>query len=233
VDLKLAKDWRPKWRKNKVKLIEDMSQKLAEIPGITTYFTQYIQDNVEESIAGSKGQVVLKIYGDDLYELQNLLDKSMDLLKHVKGIVDLTSDQSIGQPQYQIRVDRVKAGRYGLTSDDIQKVIEIAIGGKNATQVIEGEKRFNVFVRLEQHDRDSSNKLANVIIKTPSGISIPLSNVTEVVPSNGAMVISRSENSRVAIVRFNIRGRDLGSTVKEAQKILNKKLELPHVYNLK
>ncbi len=210
-----------------------MSQKLAEIPGITTYFTQYIQDNVEESIAGSKGQVVLKIYGDDLYELQNLLDKSMDLLKHVKGIVDLTSDQSIGQPQYQIRVDRVKAGRYGLTSDDIQKVIEIAIGGKNATQVIEGEKRFNVFVRLEQHDRDSSNKLANVIIKTPSGISIPLSNVTEVVPSNGAMVISRSENSRVAIVRFNIRGRDLGSTVKEAQKILNKKLELPHVYNLK
>lgn len=233
VDLKLAKDWRFKWHKNKEKLIEDMSDNLSKIPGITTYFTQYIQDNVEEAIAGSKGQVVLKIYGTDLYELQRLLDKSMGLLKNVRGIVDLTCDQIIGQPQYQIQIDRVKAGRYGLKSDDVQKVIEIAIGGKNATQVIEGEKRFNVFLRLEQHDRDSSRKIENVIIKTPSGISVPLANVTKLVLSNGAMTISRSENSRVALVRFNIRGRDLGSTVKEAQKLLNKKLNLPEGYTIK
>ncbi len=233
VDLKLAKDWRFKWHRNKEKLIEDMSKELAEIPGISTYFTQYIQDNVEEAIAGSKGQVVLKIYGSDLYELQRLLDKSMKLLKNVRGIVDLTCDQIIGQPQYQIQIDRVKAGRYGLKSDEVQKVIEIAIGGKNATQVIEGEKRFNVFLRLEQHDRDSSRKIENVIIKTPSGIAVPLANVTRLVPTNGAMVISRSENSRVAIIRFNIRGSDLGSTVKEAQKILNKKLDLPEGYSLK
>ena len=233
VDLKLAKDWRFKWHKNKEKLIEDMSRELAEIPGITTYFTQYIQDNVEEAIAGSKGQVVLKIYGTDLYELQTLLDKSMNLLKNIDGIVDLTCDQIIGQPQYQLQIDRVKAGRYGLMSDDVQKVIEIAIGGKNATQVIEGEKRFNVFLRLEEHDRNSSRKIENVIIKTSSGIPVPLANVTQFVAKNGAMVITRSENSRVAIVRFNIRGRDLGSTVKEAQKLLNKKLSLPEGYTLK
>lgn len=232
VDLKLAKKWRWKFHRNKEKLIEYMSKDLAEIPGITTYFTQYIQDNVEEAIAGSKGQVVLKIYGTDLNELQNLLDKSMALLKHVRGIVDLTCDQIIGQPQYQIKVDRQKAGRYGLVSDDIQKIIEIAIGGKNATQVIEGEKRFNVFLRLEPHDRNDERKIENVIIKTPAGVPIPLENVTQITKTTGAMVIARSENSRVAVVRFNIRGRDLGSTVKDARNLLNKKLELPENYYL-
>lgn len=232
IDLKLSKDWRWKFHKNKEKLINDMSKNLAQIPGITTYFTQYIQDNVEEAISGSKGQVVLKIYGTDLYELQKLLDKSMSYLKNIKGIVDLTCDQIIGQPQYQIQIDREKAGRYGLRSDDVQKVIEIAIGGKNATQVIEGEKRFNVFLRLEPSDRNTYRKIENIIVKTPAGISVPLANVTDLVATNGAMVISRSENSRVAVIRFNIRGRDLGSTVKEARNILNRKLALPEGYHL-
>jgi len=218
VDLKLSDKWRGKWHKNKEKLIEDMSKELSEIPGITTYFTQYIQDNVEEAVSGSKGQVVLKIYGTDLYELQKMQDKSMTLLRKINGVVDLTCDQIIGQPQYQIKIDRVKAGRYGLRSDDVQKVIEIAIGGKNATQVMEGEKRFNVFLRLEPEDRSTYRKIENIIVKTPDGISVPLANVTDVVPTTGAMIITRSENSRVAVVRFNIRGRDLGSTVSDAQK---------------
>ena len=233
VDLKLAKNWRAKFLRNKQNLINDMDKKLSEIPGITTYFTQYIQDNVEEAISGSKGQVVLKIYGSDLYELQNLQDKAVEFLSKVKGVVDLSYDQIIGQPQYQIKIDRAKAARYGLRSDDIQKVVEIAIGGKNATQLIEDEKRFNVFLRLEKQDRDSLRKLENIIVKTPEGISVPLSNVTEITTDNGAMIITRSENSRVAIVRFNIRGRDLGSTVAEAQKILDKKLELNAGYRLK
>lgn len=233
IDLKLSSQWRWRFHKNKEKLIEDMSRKLSEIPGITTYFTQYIQDNVEEAISGSKGQVVLKVYGTDLYELQKILDKSMGLLRGVKGIVDLTCDQIIGQPQYQIKIDRVKAGRYGLRSDDVQKVIEVAIGGQNATQVMEGERRFNAFLRLEKSDRSSERKIENIIVKTPAGISVPLANVTDLVPTNGAMVITRSENSRVAVIRFNIRGRDLGSTVEEAQKLLNRKLQLPDGYNLK
>ena len=233
VDLKLAKDWRWKWHKNKQKLIQDMSEKLSDIPGITTYFTQYIQDNVEEAVSGSKGQVVVKIYGSDLYELQKLQDQTIALLSNVKGIVDLSYDQIIGQPQYQIKIDRVKAARYGLRSDDIQKVVEIAIGGKNATQVLENEKRFDVFLRLEAKDRDSYRKIQNIIVKTPEGISVPLSNVTNISTDNGAMIITRSENSRVAIVRFNIRGRDLGSTVKDAQKELDKNLQLPDEYRIK
>lgn len=233
VDLKLAKDWRFKWHKNKQKLIQDMSEKLSDIPGITTYFTQYIQDNVEEAVSGSKGQVVVKIYGSDLYELQKLQDQTIAVLSNVRGIVDLSYDQIIGQPQYQIKIDRVKAARYGLRSDDIQKVVEIAIGGKNATQVLENEKRFDVFLRLEAKDRDSYRKIQNIIVKTPEGISVPLSNVTDISTDNGAMIITRSENSRVAIVRFNIRGRDLGSTVKDAQKELDKKLQLPDEYRIK
>lgn len=233
VDLKLAKDWRFKWHKNKQKLIQDMSEKLSDIPGITTYFTQYIQDNVEEAVSGSKGQVVVKIYGSDLYELQKLQDQTLAVLSNVRGIVDLSYDQIIGQPQYQIKIDRVKAARYGLRSDDIQKVVEIAIGGKNATQVLENEKRFDVFLRLEAKDRDSYRKIQNIIVKTPEGISVPLSNVTDISTDNGAMIITRSENSRVAIVRFNIRGRDLGSTVKDAQKELDKKLQLPDEYRIK
>ena len=233
VDLKLAKDWRWKWHKNKQKLIQDMSEKLSDIPGITTYFTQYIQDNVEEAVSGSKGQVVVKIYGSDLYELQKLQDQTLAVLSNVKGIVDLSYDQIIGQPQYQIKIDRVKASRYGLRSDDIQKVVEIAIGGKNATQVLENEKRFDVFLRLEAKDRNSYRKIQNIIVKTPEGISVPLSNVADISTDNGAMIITRSENSRVAIVRFNIRGRDLGSTVKDAQKELDKKLQLPDEYRIK
>ena len=233
VDLKLAKDWRFKWHKNKQKLIQDMSEKLSDIPGITTYFTQYIQDNVEEAVSGSKGQVVVKIYGSDLYELQKLQDQTLAVLSNVRGIVDLSYDQIIGQPQYQIKIDRVKAARYGLRSDDIQKVVEIAIGGKNATQVLENEKRFDVFLRLEAKDRDSYRKIQSIIVKTPEGISVPLSNVTDISTDNGAMIITRSENSRVAIVRFNIRGRDLGSTVKDAQKELDKKLQLPDEYRIK
>ena len=233
VDLKLAKDWRWKWHKNKQKLIQDMSVKLSDIPGITTYFTQYIQDNVEEAVSGSKGQVVVKIYGSDLYELQKLQDQTLAVLSNVRGIVDLSYDQIIGQPQYQIKIDRVKASRYGLRSNDIQKVVEIAIGGKNATQVLENEKRFDVFLRLEAKDRNSYRKIQNIIVKTPEGISVPLSNVTDISTDNGAMIITRSENSRVAIVRFNIRGRDLGSTVKDAQKELDKKLQLPDEYRIK
>ena len=233
VDLKLSKKWRFKFHKNKQKLINDMERSLNEIPGITTYFTQYIQDNVEEAVSGSKGQVVLKIYGHDLYNLQKLQDEAVELLGKVRGIVDISYDQIIGQPQYQIKADRTKAARDGLKGDDIQKVIEIAIGGKNATQIIKNEKRFNVFLRLEQEDRNSLEKLENIIVKTPDGISVPLSNVANITNDNGAMIITRSENQRVAIIRFNIRNRDLGSTVNEAEKLLKKELKLPDNYRIK
>ncbi len=232
VDLKLAKDWRPKFHKNKEKLISDMSNKLKEIPGINTYFTQYIQDSVEEAISGAKGQVAIKIFGMDLKELQNLQNDALVVLHSIHGVVDLTADKLIGQPQYQITIDREKAARYGINSDEIQRVIEIAIGGKSATELIEGEKRFNVFVRLDPDDRDTRSKFENILIKTSNDTFIPLKNLAKITQTQGAMVISRTNNQRCTVIRFNIRGRDLGSTVKEAQTKIKKAIILPDEYRM-
>lgn len=232
IDLHSSNKWRWKFHKNKEKLVEDMSKRLSEIPGITTYFTQYIQDNVEEAVSGSKGQVVLKIYGQDLKQLQHLQDESLASLHQIDGIVDLSADKVIGQPQYQLTVDREKSARYGLNSDDIQRVIEISIGGKSATELIEDEKRFDVFLRLDKKDRDTKAKFENIMVQTAEGEFIPLKNLTKITQDQGAMVINRSENQRCAIVRFNVRGRDLGSTVQEARKQISK-LELPDEYYLK
>lgn len=232
VDLKTSNHWRWKFHKNKELLIQDMAIDLQKIPGINTYFTQYIQDNVEEAIAGSKGQVVLKIYGDNFNELQLLQDEGLKVLHDIKGIVDLSADKVVGQPQYQIIVDREKAARYGLNADAIQNIVEIAVGGKNATELISGEKRFNVFVRLKPGNRDSENKLENILVQSSSGTLVPLSNLTKIVQKTGAMVINRAESERCSIIRFNIRGRDLGSTVKDAQKAIEKNISLPEEYHI-
>ena len=232
IDLKPANKWRFKFHKNKEKLIQDISENLKQIPGITTYFTQYIQDNVEEAVSGSKGQVVVKIYGTDLYELQRLQDECLKILNEVQGVVDLAVDKVIGQPQYQIQIDRDAIAKYGLEVDDIQNIVEIALGGKNATELIDGEKRFNVFVRLKESDRNSKNKLENILIKAPSGIFVPLIDLTKVVQANGAMTINRVDNERCSMVRFNVRGRDLGSTVEEGSKAIKEKVTLPDEYRI-
>lgn len=232
IDLKPANKWRFKFHKNKEKLIQDMSKSLEEIPGITTYFTQYIQDNVEEAVSGSKGQVVVKIYGKDLFELQRLQDECLKVLNSINGVVDLSADKVLGQPQYQIQVDREKAARYGLNVDAIQNIIEIAVGGKNATELIDGEKRFNVFIRLKEENRNSKNKLENILVKSSNGVFVPLENLTRVEQKNGAMIINRVDNQRCSIVRFNVRGRDLGSTVEEGSEALKSKIQLPDEYRI-
>lgn len=232
IDLKTSNHWRWKFHKNKELLIRDIETDLKQIPGITTYFTQYIQDNVEEAVSGSKGQVVLKIYGRNLKELQVLEDKCLKILHNIRGVVDLSADRVVGQPQYQIIVDREKAARYGLNADAIQNIVEIAIGGKNATELIDGEKRFNVFIRLKPSDRDSENKLENILVESSSGTLVPLSNLANFVQTDGAMVINRAENERCSIIRFNVRERDLGSTVKDAQKAIDAKITLPEEYSM-
>lgn len=232
IDLKTSNHWRWKFHKNKELLIKSMATDLQQIPGITTYFTQYIQDNVEEAVSGSKGQVVLKIYGRNLNELQILQDKCLSILHNIKGVVDLSADKVLGQPQYQIIVDREKAARYGLNADAIQNIVEIAIGGKNATELIDGEKRFNVFVRLKSSNRDSQNKLENILVQSSSGTLVPLSNLAKFVQTDGAMVINRAENERCSIIRFNVRERDLGSTVQDAQKAIKEKISLPEEYRI-
>lgn len=232
VDLLPAKKWRPVWHEDKQKLVEAMDRDLDEIPGILTTFSQYIQDNVDEAIAGAKGPIVAKVYGPDLDILQGLGDRIAALMNQVPGTVDISGDKILGQPQYQIAVDRNKANRYGVNVDDVAKVIETAIGGKRATQILEGEQRFNVIVRLDTPYRSSSAALRNVLVGTPSGALIPLSEVANLTAASGATVIPRSDNSRVITVKAAARGRDLGGVVTDAQQLIAEKLKLPSGYRL-
>lgn len=233
VDLKLAKDWRPKFHENKEALIASMSDDLSVMPGILTNFSQYIQDNVDEAIAGAKGQVVVKVYGNDLDVLQKLGLQIGRLFNQVKGMEDVGADKLVGQPQYQIEVNRPEADRYGINVEDITKLIETAVGGKAATQVIEGEKRFNVMVRFNKAFRSSQEALENVLIETPDHAQIPLSEVATLKVKTGASMIYRSDNSRVIVIKGNVRDRDLGSVVRDAQDLIAKHVKLPPGYTTK
>lgn len=232
VDLKLAKEWRKQWNGNKEKLIDSMSNDLSVIPGIMTNFSQYIQDNVDEAIAGAKGQVVIKLFGPDLQTLQSMANRISLLFKEVPGMVDVSADKILGQPQYQISVDRDKANRYGINVEDITRTIETAVGGKVATQLVDGEQRFNVLVRLSKPFRSTEDALNSILINTPIGSSIPLAEVANLKVASGATSIFRSENSRVAIVKGNVRNRDLGSVVQDVQKLVEKKVTLPSDYRM-
>ncbi|HWV47070.1 MAG TPA: efflux RND transporter permease subunit, partial [Nitrospira sp.] len=233
VDLKLAKDWRPKFHEDKEALIASMSDDLSVIPGILTNFSQYIQDNVDEAIAGAKGQVVVKVYGNELNTLQKLGVQIGKLFNQVKGMEDVAADKLVGQPQYQIEVNRPEADRYGINVEDITKLIETAVGGKRATQIIEGEKRFNVMVRFKKAFRSSQEALQNVLVETPDHAQIPLSEVANLKMKTGANIIYRSDNSRVIVIKGNVRDRDLGSVVSEAKARIEQNVHLPVGYTMK
>ena len=233
VDLKLAKEWRSRWHENKESLIASMSKDLTVIPGILTNFSQYIQDNVDEAIAGAKGQVVVKVYGNDLDMLQKLGVQIGRLFNQVPGMTDIAADKLTGQPQYQIEINRPEANRYGLNVDDIAHVLETAVGGKVSTQIVEGEKRFNVMVRFKKSFRSSQEALQNILIATPDKAQIPLSEVASLKVKTGANIIYRSDNSRVVVVKGNVRDRDLGSVVNDAKILIAKKITLPAGYSMK
>ena len=230
VDLNKADTWRPQWHENKEKLVASMSHDMEAIPGILTNFSQYIQDNVDEAIAGAKGQVVIKVYGKDLTVLQKLGSEIEHLFHKVPGMVDIASDKLLGQPQYQIIVDRSAADRYGINVEDISKMVETAIGGKVATQVLDGDMRFNVMVRFSKPFRDQEVALENLLIQSPTGLIVPLSEVASVKVRTGAAMIFRSDNERVMAVKGNIRDRDLGSIVHDAQNLVAKNIKLPDGY---
>ncbi len=234
VDLKPFKDWRPQFHGNKVELISAMNKDLSRIPNVLYNFSQYIQDNVDEAISGAKGNLGIKIYGPDLYTLQQLGDKIGSLINAVPGMVDVADLKQTGQPQYQVVIDRDEADRYGINVSDIQRLVEEAIGGKVATQLIDGEKRFNILVRAEKGFRNSQKALDSLLIDPPGPIGpIPLSQVAHIVVSNGATMINRENNSRLMIIKANVRGRDLGSAVQEAQKKIKSMVKIPSGYQIK
>ncbi len=231
VDLKPRNKWRKQYP-TKEALIADMSQELLNIPGVIWNFSQPISDNVEEMMSGVKGQLVVKIFGEDLKTLTAKAAQIKDVLSKVRGVQDLGVFSVLGQPNVNIQVDRDKISRYGLNVSDVQDVIETAVGGKVASQVIDGEKRFDVVVRYQPQYRDTIEKIKRIAVTTPDGYRIPLEELAEIKTDDGASMIYRSGNGRLIPIKFSVRGRDLGSTIEEAQEMVKQKILLPPGYRL-
>ncbi len=232
IDLQAAKDWRPKFREDKQLLIESMRKDLEQIPGVSYYFTQYIQTTLDEALSGVQGSLVAKISGPDLAELEALGHQVGRFMNETPGVVDVIVDPLLGQPQLAIEIDRDEASRYGLNVDDLRDLVEIAIGGKTATTLIEGERRFPAVIRSASQYRSTEDSLKETLVDTPAGAKIPLSAVARVYEVSGATQIWRESGSRLATIRANVRGRDLGTTVTDVQRRVSQRLQLPAGYHV-
>jgi cobalt-zinc-cadmium resistance protein CzcA len=221
----------------KEKLIAQIQEEFGrELPGVFFNFSQYIQDNIEEAISGVKGANSVKIIGPNLETLTRLADQVRDQLNQVRGIDDLGVFPVLGQPNLNIKVDRAKAARYGLNSGDVNAVIQAALGGAVATTVLEGDRQFNVAVRYPEDYRDSIEKIRGIKVAyaTAGGANayIPLSELAAISLDTGAAWIYHESVERFIPIKFSVRGRDLGSTVAEAQARIVKNVKLPSGYRM-
>ncbi len=221
----------------KEKLTEQIQTELQnELPGVIFNFSQYIQDNIEEAVSGVKGSNSVKIVGPNLGVLTKLAEQVRDQMNQVRGVTDLGIFPVLGQPNLNIKVDREKAARYGLNSGDVNSVIQAAMGGAVATSVLEGDRQFDLVVRYTPEYRDSIDKISNIKVAytTASGQNayIPLSELANISLDTGAAWIYHESMQRFIPVKFSVRGRDLGSTVEEAQDRIVKNVQLPSGYHL-
>jgi heavy metal efflux system protein len=221
----------------KEKLTEQLQQELTEeLPGIGFNFSQYIQDNVEEALSGVKGANSVKIIGPNLQTLEDLATQVMAEMAKVKGVTDLGIFHLLGQPNLNIKIDRDKAARYGLNTGDVNTVVQAALGGTTATTVLEGDRQFNLAVRLDAKYRSSIDAIraVKVAYQTPAGANgyVPLSELADITLDTGASFIYRERSQRYIPIKFSVRGRDLGSTVEEAQQRVSKAVKLPNGYRI-
>ncbi len=225
IQLKDAADWTRKVSKEDI--IQELRTKLNHYPGITFGFSQPIQDNVEEYVAGVKSSLVIKIFGDDLYDLEKYANKVAASISKVRGITDINVYKNIGLPELRIQLHDSKMARYGIQTADVQAVIEMTIGGQAATKFYEGDRKFDVILRFQEAYRDSPEKIGNILIPTSNGHNIPLQEIATIGYKTGPAFIYREGNSRYIGVGFSIEGRDLGSTIAEAKKVVAKEVKLP------
>ncbi|WP_434037617.1 efflux RND transporter permease subunit [Formosa sp. 4Alg 33] len=212
---------------DKETLIEEMRLVLQHYPGIVFGFSQPIQDNVEEYVAGVKSSLVIKIFGEDLFELEKYADQVANSIKDVEGIEDLNVYRNIGLPELRIKLDEKKMGKYGVAMADAQAVVEMAIGGRAATTFYENERMFDVRLRFQKEYRNDENKIKEILIPTMNGNKIPLREIAEISFLTGPTFIYREGSSRYIAVGFSIEGRDLGSTIAEAKAKVAKNVHLP------
>jgi heavy metal efflux system protein len=232
VDLKPKDQWRPVFHKDKDALIAAMDRELSKMPGILWNFSQPIADNMEEAVSGVKGELAIKLYGNDLQVLEDKGDEIVNIMKNVRGVEDLGLFRVLGQPNLNISIDRQAAARYGINVTDIQDAVETAVGGKAVSQVLQGEQRYDLVVRYTAPYRDTKEAIEAVRLLAPSGERVALSQLAKVDIKDGASEIKREENSRYVAIKYGVRGRDLGSTVEEAMKLVKEKVKLPVGYHI-
>ncbi len=229
VNLLPKKEWKRKISVNE--LIEQMDVSLKEFPGIQYNYSQPIIDNVQEAVAGMNANNAVKIFGDDLDELNHLADSVVKQIENIPGVKDVGILRNVGQPEMSIHLDEDKMAFYGVVTADAQAVIEMAIGGKTATQFYEGEKKFDIRIRYQKEYRMSEEDLNMLMVPTIRGNKVPLKEISEVRTVTGPAFIYRDNNKRFIGVKFSVRERDLGSTIKEAQSQV-KKISLPKGYTI-
>ena len=231
VDLKPYSKWTGPYR-TKAGLIEAINQKLEGFPGINFNYTQPAEDAVDEAETGLKSALAVKVFGADLDTLQKKGKAIKQILERVRGIREVTLVQELGQPSLTIKINRAHIARYGLNVSDINSLIQTAIGGDTATQVVQEEKQFDLVVRLEQQYRDNPEEIGNILVATPAGQQIPLKEFADIKVTNGASFIYREDNSRYIGVQFSVQGRDLAGAVGDAIAQVNAKVSLPQGYRL-
>jgi heavy metal efflux system protein len=217
---------------NKAGLIEAVNDKLAAFPGITFNYTQPAEDAVDEAETGLKSALAVKVFGADLHTLEQKGKAIKKVLERVRGIRDVTLVQELGQPSLTIDIDRNKIARFGVNVADINALIQTAIGGDVATQVEQGEKEFDLIVRLDQQYRDNPDEIGNILVATPGGQQIPLKEFATIHVTNGASFIYRENNARYIGVQFSVAGRDLAGAVDDAMEQVSRNVALPHGYRL-
>jgi len=228
VNLKPYDTWKD--FKNKDELIEKMNKELTNLPGVGFNFSQNIEDNVEEAVTGVKGELAVKLFGDNLDVLTKKAAEIQAVMDTVKGVVDLDTFDETGEPQIQVRIDRAKVARYNCNVQDVQDVVATAIGGQAFTQLLDGEKRFDVVARLDREHRRDIEEIRNISVSTPDGYRIPLAQLADIRIERGAAFIYREANHRFIAIKFGVRDRDIGSAVKEAQTKVAKQIKLPESY---
>jgi len=232
VDLKPKDQWRPVFHKNKEELIAAMYREVAKLPGAVWNFSQPIEDNVGETVSGLKGGSGAKLYGDDLKILEEKGQEISNVLNGVPGITDLGLFRVIGQPNANFTIDRQAAARYGINVADIQDAIQTAVGGNAVSQVLQGEARYDVVVRYQEPYRNTKEAIENIRLLSPSGERVSLAQLTTLEVNDGAYDIYRENNQRYLGVRYSVRGRDLGSTVRQAIHDVDSKVQLPKGYRI-
>ncbi len=232
VDLKPKEQWRPVFHQNKEALIAAIDEQLEKFPGVIWNYSQPISDNMEEAVSGVKGELAVKLYGDNLRTLEKTAELIQVQMSTVRGIEDLGIFRIVGQPNLNFTVDRDAAARWGINVADIQDALQTAIGSNAVTQVQQGEARYDVTLRYQKQYRDTREAIEDVRLLAPSGERVSLAQLTKVSTDDGAEQINREGGQRYIAIKYSVRGRDLGSTVEEAISKVGHNVTLPSGYHL-